>query len=89
MDSDYRYVKIWTNNTSSGDIKFKITKGSKTGTIISGSSVTIPSGHAWNVYSEQAWSTGTYYANYTSGKVGLLSGQSAARLASSKDELDI
>ncbi|MFH0345752.1 hypothetical protein ACHADS_04125 [Bacillus vallismortis] len=88
LDSDYRYVKVWTRNTSSGDIKFTITKGSKTGSVVSGSSVTIPAGQSWNVYSTNAWSSGTYYANYTSGKVDL-SGQSAARLASSKDELDL
>lgn len=88
IDKDYPYVKVYINNTSSGHIIFTITKNSSTGSVVSGTSVTIPANEAWNVYSTNAWSAGTYYANFTSGKTGL-SGSSYARLASTYAELDI
>ncbi|WP_405155084.1 hypothetical protein [Paenibacillus sp. FSL K6-0108] len=89
LDKDYPYVKVYINNTSSsGHIIFTITKNSSTGSVVSGSSVTIPANAAWNVYSTNAWTAGTYYANFTSGKTGL-SGSSYARLASTYAELDI
>lgn len=88
IDKEYKYVKVYINNTSSGSIKFTITKGSATGNVVSGTNVTIPAKESWNVYSTNAWGASTYYANYTSGKVEM-SGTSSARLASTYEELDI
>lgn len=82
------YAKVWIKNTSSGDLIFTITKSSPTGTVVSGSNVTIKSGTSTSVYSTNAWSADTYYANFTSGKVDM-SGSAACRIASTMDELDV
>jgi hypothetical protein len=88
LSGDYKYAKVWINNTSSGNLIFTITQNSPTGTVVSGSSVTVSANSTWNVYSTNAWPAGTYYANYTSGQVGL-SGSSACRIASTQAELDL
>jgi hypothetical protein len=88
VTSAYRYAKVWVNNTGTGNIKFTITKTSPTGSVVSGSNVTIAAGTSTSVYSTNKWTTGTYYANFTSGKVDL-SGEAACRVASTIEELDI
>ena len=88
VTSSYPYAKVWIDNDGSGDIKFTITKTSPTGTVVSGSNVSIPAGTTAVVYSSKKWSAATYYANFTSGKSSM-SGTAACRVASTIEELDI
>lgn len=88
VTSSYPYAKVWIDNDGSGDIKFTITKISPTGTVVSGSNVSIPAGTTAVVYSSKKWSAATYYANFTSGKSSM-SGTAACRVASTIEELDI
>ena len=88
VTSSYPYAKVWIDNDGSGDIKFTITKTSPTGTVVSGSNVSIPAGTTAVVYSSKKWSADTYYANFTSGKSSM-SGTAACRVASTIEELDI
>lgn len=88
VTSSYPYAKVWIDNDGSGSIKFTITKTSPTGSVVSGSSVTIAAGTSTSVYSTKKWSAATYYANFTSGKANM-SGTAACRVASTLDELDI
>lgn len=89
VTKDYKYAKVWFRNDSpEGEgIVFNITKGTPTGTVISGSSVVLESGYSISVYSSTIWLEDTYYANFTceSG----LSGSALCRVASTKAELDI
>ena len=41
VTSSYPYAKVWISNQGKGDIQFTITRGSDTGTLVSGSDVTI------------------------------------------------
>lgn len=88
VTSSYPYAKVWISNTGSNGIKFTITKTTPTGSVVSGSSVTVAAGTSTNVYSTNKWSADTYYANFTSGKANM-SGSAACRVASTIDELDI
>lgn len=88
VTSSYPYAKVWIDNDGSGDIKFTITKTSPTGTVVSGSNVSLPAGTTAVVYSSKKWSAATYYANFTSGKSSM-SGTAACRVASTIEELDI
>lgn len=88
VTSSYPYAKVWIDNDGSGDIKFTITKTSPTGTVVSGSNVSIPAGTTAVVYSSKKWSAATYYANFTSGKSSM-SGTATCRVASTIEELDI
>lgn len=88
VTSSYSYAKVWIDNDGVGNIKFTITKDSPTGSVVSGSNVTIPAGTSVSVYSSKAWPAATYYANFTSGKADM-SGTAACRVASTLDELDI
>lgn len=88
IDKDYPFANVYVNNTGTGNIIFTITKSSPTGAVVSGSDVTIPAGNAWNIYTQVAWASVAYYANFTSGKVAM-SGTSSCRLASTFKELDL
>lgn len=88
LSGELLYVKVWIKNTSSAGLQFTMTRDSPTGSLVKGSDVTVPANSTWNVYSENPLSARTYYANYTSGKVGL-SGQSSCRIASTFKELDL
>lgn len=88
VTKSYPYAKVWIDNNGEGDIKFTITKKSETGTLVSGSDVTIAAGTSTSVYSTKAWSAGDYYANYTCGKANM-QGTTACRVASTQHELDI
>lgn len=88
VTSSYPYAKVWVDNDGSSSIKFTITKNSPTGSVVSGSSITIPAGTSVSVYSSKAWPAATYYANFTSGKADMV-GTAACRVASTLDELDI
>lgn len=88
ITSAYPYAKVWISNTGTNGIKFTITKTTPTGSVVSGSSVTIAAGTSTNVYSTNKWAADTYYANFTSGKSNL-SGSAACRVASTIAELDL
>lgn len=88
VTSSYPYAKVWIDNDGTGDIRFTITKTSPTGTVVSGSNVSIPAGTSAVVYSSKKWSAATYYANFTSGKSNM-SGTAACRVASTIEELDV
>lgn len=89
VTSEMPYAKVYVKaNSTSGDIKFTITKSSPTGTVVSGSSVTIEAGTSTTVYSTNKWAAGTYYANFTSSKTAM-SGSASSRIASTFDELDV
>lgn len=88
VTSSYPYTKVWIDNDGSSNIKFTITKTSPTGSVVSGSSVTVAAGTSTSVYSTKNWFAATYYANFTSGKASM-SGTVACRVASALDELDI
>lgn len=81
VTSNYCYAKVWIDNSGSGNLIFTITRGSPTGSVVSGSSVTIAAGTSTSVYSTNKWPADTYYANFTSGKAGL-SGTAACRVDS-------
>lgn len=89
VTKDYKYAKVWFRNDSPDDegIVFNITRGTSTGTVMSGSSVVLESGYSISVYSSTAWSASTYYANFTC-EAGLV-GSALCRVASTKAELDI
>lgn len=82
------YAKVWIDNKGTGSIIFTITKKSPTGSVVSGSNVTIAAQTSISVYSTNKWSAATYYANFTSGKTDMV-GTAACRVASTIDELDI
>lgn len=88
VTSSYPHAKVWINNEGSKSIKFTITKGSETGSIVKGSSVSIAAGTSTSVYSTNKWPADTYYANFTCGKAQM-KGTAACRVASSIPELDI
>lgn len=88
VTSSYPWAKVYIDNQNDGTIKFTITKGSETGTVVRGSEVTIAANTHTTVYATKAWDPDTYYTNYTSGKSGL-KGTSACRVASTQGELDI
>ena len=88
LAGNYKYAKVWIDNKGSNSIVFTITKGSPTGSIISGSDVTVSANTKVSVYSTNAWSSDTYYANFTSGKASM-SGKTSCRIASSIPELDL
>jgi hypothetical protein len=82
------YAKVWISNSGTGNVRFTVTEHTPTGSVVNGSNVTIASGISTIVYSTNQWPAGTYYANFTSGKVDL-SGEAACRVASTIEELDI
>jgi len=88
VTSSYPYAKVWIDNDGDGSIIFTITKNSSTGTVVSGSKVTIAANTSTSVYSTNKWSAATYYANFTSGKTDMV-GSAACRVASTIEELDI
>lgn len=88
VTASYPYAKVWINNSGSGDIKFTITRGSDTGTLVAGSDVTIKAGTSTSVFSKNAWPADDYYANFTCG-TAKMSGTTACRVASTIHELDI
>lgn len=88
LTDDYGYAKVWVQNKGSSGIKFTITKDKPTGSVISGSEVTIASNTSTSIYSTNKWGAGVYFANYTSGKANM-AGQTACRIASTQHELDV
>ncbi|MBQ7801184.1 MAG: M56 family metallopeptidase [Oscillospiraceae bacterium] len=88
VTSSYPYAKVWVSNTGTGDIKFTITQSSPTGSVVSGSNITIKAGTSTSVYSTNKWPAVTYYANFTCGKADL-AGVAACRVASAIEELDV
>lgn len=78
LAGDYRYWKVWIQNTGTSSIMYSTT-GPENGKVY-----TIPAGETWNVYSTQPWKTGTYNANFTSGSG--MKGKAASRTFA---ELDI
>ena len=68
VTSSYPYAKVWISNQGKGDIQFTITRGSDTGTLVSGSDVTIKAGTSTSVYSTNSWPADAYYANFTDRK---------------------
>lgn len=88
VTSSYPYAKVWVHNQGRGDIKFTITQSSPTGSVVSGSNITIAAGTATSVYSTNKWPAATYYANFTCGKANM-AGSAACRVASTIEELDI
>ena len=88
VTTSYPWAKVFVSNQGAGDIKFTITKGSKTGYLVTGSDVTIKAGKSTSVYSTKPWDPDTYYANYTCGSANM-QGSSACRVASTQHELDI
>lgn len=88
VTSSYPYAKVWIDNDGTGNIVFTITKTSPTGSVVSGSDVTIAANTSVSVYSTKKWSAATYYANFTSGKTDMV-GTAACRVASTMEELDI
>lgn len=87
LTRDYKYAKVWINNTGSNPLVFNITKGSPTGTTVPGSEVTVAAKTKMSVYSTHTWSPDTYYANFTSGKANM-SGTTSYTIASTIPELD-
>lgn len=88
VTTNYPWAKVWVDNRSTGDIKFTITKGSKTGYVVRGSDVTIKAGTKTSVYATKEWDPDIYYANFTCGKA-TMSGTASCRVASTQHELDI
>lgn len=88
LTDEYGYAKVWVQNKGSSGIKFTITKTKPTGSVISGSAVTIASNTSTSIYSTNKWGAGVYFANYTSGKANM-AGQTACRIASTEHELDV
>lgn len=88
VTASYPYAKVWIDNSGSGDIKFTITRGSDSGTLVTGSDITIKAGKSASVYSTNAWPADNYYANFTCGKASM-AGKTACRVASTIHELDI
>lgn len=88
VTSSYPYAKVWIQNSGTGNIVFTITKNSPTGTLVTGSNVTVAANTSISVYSTNPWPAATYYANFTSGHVNML-GTSSCRIASTISELDI
>ena len=88
VTTNYPWAKVWVSNKGKGDIKFTITKGSKTGYVVKGSEVTIKAGTNTSVYATKEWDPDIYYANFTCGKANL-NGTSSCRVASTQHELDI
>ena len=88
VTSSYPYAKVWISNQGKGDIQFTITRGSDTGTLVSGSDVTIKAGTSTSVYSTNSWPADAYYANFTCGSANM-KGLTSCRVASTQHELDI
>lgn len=88
VTSSYPHAKVWVNNEGSESIKFTITRGSETGSVVKGTSVSIAAGTSTSVYSTNKWPADTYYANFTCGKAQM-KGAAACRVASTIPELDI
>ena len=88
VTSSYPYAKVWISNQGKGDIQFTITRGSDTGTLVSGSDVTIKAGTSTSVYSTNSWPADDYYANFTCGSANM-KGLTSCRVASTQHELDI
>lgn len=88
VKSSYPYAKVWISNQGKGDIQFTITRGSDTGTLVSGSDVTIKAGTSTSVYSTNSWPADAYYANFTCGSANM-KGLTSCRVASTQHELDI
>lgn len=88
VTSSYPHAKVWVDNKGSQSIKFTITKGSETGSVVKGTSVSIAAGTSTSVYSTNKWPADTYYANFTCGKAEM-KGSAACRVASTIPELDI
>lgn len=88
VTASYPYAKVWISNQGKGDIKFTMTRGSDTGTLVSGSDVTIKAGTSTSVYSTNAWPADDYYANFTCGSANM-QGLTSCRVASTQHELDI
>ena len=88
VTASYPYAKVWVSNQGKGDIKFTMTRGSDTGTLVSGSDVTIKAGTSTSIYSTNAWPADDYYANFTCGSANM-QGLTSCRVASTQHELDI
>lgn len=88
VTSQYPYAKVWISNQGPANIQFTITKDSPTGSVVSGSMVTVVPGASVSVYSTVKWPAAAYFANYTCGKADM-SGTTACRIASTIFELDI
>ena len=88
VTSSYPHAKVWVDNKGSQSIKFTITKGSETGSVVKGTSVSIAAGTSTSVYSTNKWPADTYYANFTCGKAEM-KGSAACRVASTIPELEI
>ena len=88
VTSSYPYAKVWISNQGKGDIQFTITRGSDTGTLVSGSDVTIKAGTSTSVYSTNSWPADAYYANFTCGSANM-KGLTSCHVASTQHELDI
>ncbi|MGC5776758.1 hypothetical protein [Paenibacillus pabuli] len=80
LSSTYVYWKIWIKNTGSSAITVSIA-GDKNGPH------SIPGGETWNIWSDKAWSTGTYKVGFTNGSG--MQGQAAARIGESIADLSI
>ncbi|WP_342416976.1 hypothetical protein NST83_06150 [Paenibacillus sp. FSL R10-2782] len=86
IPAGYGYVKVWVNNTGDQPIKITVTQGSGSGTVkLSG---TADAHNQWSSpVNSNAWSTGTFYVNLTSGKADM-SGKLSVRVSSTKGELE-
>lgn len=87
VTDDMPYAKVYIDNSQGpADIIFTITKGSPTGTVVSGSDVTVKKGKKVTVRSTNAWPASTYYANFTSPNASM-SASASSRIASTLSEL--
>ena len=79
-----RYWKVWLKNEGANDIIFSVSKGKDTKPIY----LDEYGKGTWIISSEREEEVGTYYANYTSGKAKM-QGQTACRIATTLEELDL
>lgn len=86
LRGDWKYFKVWIDNTGSDDIIVSLTSRSKTGNEVA--SGTAKAGKQYVLAQNKTFDKGKYYVNMTCGKSNM-SGKIQVRKASSYNELDV